>query len=235
MTDTQSMVLDLKDGSNERVSIIVVHHKRPEYLSMCLQSIHVTSNLNNYELIVVDNASDDTDSLDYLNAIEQEGVKVIRNKENLFWSAAANLGANAADKRSKYLVFMHADTIVLNQGWLDLMIGFSESKGLGIVGNQMSRYFQGGQEIQYVPEWCLMITRDCWNDCGPWPEELPLIGNAFILSLRAQMRGYKPSALNPGQLVHHYRAISFDPNEFDRMNEKARTTIPKLMEASRLG
>jgi GT2 family glycosyltransferase len=228
------MVLDLQDGSNERVSIIVVHHKRPEFLSMCLQSIHVMSNLNNYELIVVDNASNDPDTSDYLDAIEQDGIKVIRNKENLYWSAAANLGASVADKRSKYLIFMHADTIVLNQGWIELMIGFTESKGLGIVGHQMSHTQIGNQNLSFIPEWCVMLTRDCWNDCGPWPEELPLIGNAFIMSVRAQMRGYKPSALNPGQLVHHYKAMSFNMNEFERMNEKSKTIIPRLMDQARL-
>lgn len=225
-----TMVIDMHDGSNEQVSIIVVHRNRPEYLNMCLQSIHVMSNLNNYECIVVDNASTDPDTPDFLNAVEEEGVRVIRNKENLYWSAAANKAAAAADKNSKYLFFLHADTVVLHQAWIDTMIGLAESKGLGIVGCQLQNYYLPHikQQVGFIPEWCMMITRDCWNDCGPWPEELPLVGNAFILSQRASVRGYKPSACTNG-LAHHYRAISYDPNEFEKISEKAYRKVPELM------
>ena len=59
--------INLHDGSEEQVSVIVVHRDRPEYLNICLQSIAVTSFNNNYEIIVVDNASG-KDSQEYLDA-----------------------------------------------------------------------------------------------------------------------------------------------------------------------
>src|SRR5271154_2319073 len=100
------IVFDLQQQTtDEQVSIIVVHKDRPEYLNICLQSIAVTSLNNNYEIIVVDNASGQ-DSQDFLNEIEGE-VKVIRNDKNEWWSKACNQGAKAADKNSKYLIFMH--------------------------------------------------------------------------------------------------------------------------------
>jgi GT2 family glycosyltransferase len=223
------VVIDLHDGSSEQVSIIVVHHKRPEYLNMCLQSIHVMSNLNNYECIVVDNGSDDPDTPDYLEAVEAEGVKVVRNRENLYWSAAANQGVAVADRNSKYLMFLHCDTVVLNQSWLDVLINISESKNSGIVGLQLQSYWIQRQKVDFVQEWCMLMTRECWNDCGPWPEELPLVGNAFIMTLRAQYKGYKPTAMK-NDLVHHYRAVSFDPNKFEKISEQAMTVVPKLMQ-----
>lgn len=222
------VVIDLHDGSSEQVSIIVVHHKRPEMLNICLQSIYVMSNLNNYECIVVDNASDDPDTADYLNAVEAEGVRVIRNKENLYWSAAANQGVSIANKNSKYLMFLHCDTVILNQSWLDIMINISETKNSGIVGLQLHSYFIQKQKVDFVQEWCMLMTRDCWNDCGPWPEELPLVGNAFIMTLRAQMKGYKPTAMT-NNLAHHYRVISFDPLEYERISEQAMSVVPRLM------
>lgn len=225
----KGLVIDLHDGSSEQVSVIVVHHKRPEYLNMCIQSIHVMSNLNNYELIVVDNASDDPDTPEYLDAIEAEGIKVVRNKENMFWSAAANQGVAVADKNSKYLIFLHCDTVVLNQSWMDVMINVSESKNSGIVGLQLQSYFIQKQKVDFVQEWGMLMTRECWDDCGPWPEDLPLVGNAFILTLRAQYKGYKPTAMN-NNLVHHYRAVSYDPNRYERMSEQAMSIVPKLMQ-----
>lgn len=222
------LVIDLHDGSNERISIIIVHHNRPEYLNMCLQSIHVMSNLNNYECVIVDNASTDPDTLDYLNVLEEQGIKVVRNKENLYWSAAANQGVAVADKNSKYIMFLHCDTVILNQSWLDVLINIAETKNSGIVGLQLQHYYIQKQRIDYVQEWCMLMTRDCWNDCGPWPTELPLVGNAFIMTIRAMTKGYKPTAMT-NNLVHHYRAISYDPNKLEQISEQAMVTIPKLM------
>lgn len=224
------LVIDLHDGSDEQVSIIVVHHQRPEYLNMCLQSIYCMSNLSNYEVIVVDNASNDPDTPDYLNAIEQEGVKVIRNKENKYWSAACNQGAAVADRNSKYLIFMHCDTIVLNPAWIETLINVCMTKGSGLVGNQLQSYIVGRQKVEYITEWCMLMTRDCFNDIGPWPEELPLVGHAFIMTVRALHRGYKPVAAP--NLVHHYRAISFDANKYEQMAGDAMAIVPKLMQPS---
>ncbi len=224
------LVIDLHDGSNEQVSIIVVHHNRPEYLNMCLQSIHVMSNLNNYEVIVVDNNSTQ-ESQDYLDVLINEGIKVVKLKDNFYWSAAANKGVTVADPNSKYLIFMHCDTVVLNQAWIDILINISEARGSGLVGTSLQSYYISTQKIDYIQEWCMMISRECWKDCGPWAEELPLIGNAFIMTLRAQMKGYKPASMS-NSLVHHYRAASFNPNDYEMISEKAMTILPKLMQAA---
>ena len=225
------LVIDLHDGSNEQISIIIVHYNRPEYLNICLQSIYIMSNLNNFEVIVVDNNSNQ-ESQEYLDVIEQEGVKVVRLKENNYWSAAANRGASVADANSKYLVFMHCDTVVLNQSWLDILVNISEAKNSGLVGTALQTYWISKQKVDYIQEWCMLLTRECWNDCGPWPEELPLIGNAFIVTIKAQMKGYKPTAMT-NNLVHHYRAASFNPNDYEMISEKAMLIVPKLMHAAR--
>src|SRR3954471_11505742 len=99
--------INLHDGSEEQVSIIVVHKDRPEYLNICLQSIAVTSFNNNYEIIVVDNGSG-RESQDFLDDIKDE-VKVVRNEKNLYWGPAASKGVAAADRNSKYIVFLHCD------------------------------------------------------------------------------------------------------------------------------
>jgi GT2 family glycosyltransferase len=216
-------------GSNDQVSIIVVHHERPEFLNICLQSIRIMSNLNNYEIIVVDNASKDDQTPDFLNALEEEGVKVVRNKENLYWSAAANKGVSKADKNSKYFIFMHCDTVVLNQSWIDILINVSNTNECGIVGTEMPKYTINKSPSGFVAEWCMLITRDCWDDCGPWPEQLPIVGPAFVLTWKAQSKGYKPQIIS-NLIVHHYKTFSFKtPKEFNEAVLASYTIIPKLL------
>lgn len=227
------LTIDLnRDGTNEQVSIIIVHRDRPAYLNICLQSITLMSNLNNYEIIVVDNGSGKT-TQDYLDVIQNEGIKIIRNQENLLWSKAANLGVAAADPNSRYFIFMHCDTVVINSSWLDILVNVSQTRDAGIVGLQLQSYYIQKQRADFIPEWCVLITRQCWNDCGPWPEELPLVGMAYIMTVRAQYKGHKPQSLN-NALVHHFGAFVMDPSEYEQYTEKAYSMVPKLMRLAQI-
>ncbi len=227
--DRPEIVLNLHDGSDEQVSIVVVHKDRPEYLNICLQSIATCSFNNNYELIVVDNASG-KDSQDYLDDIKDD-VKLVRNPTNMYFSAACNKGAQMADKGSKYIIFMHCDVVVLNPAWLDLMINVSESTHSGYVGLEQMTYYLANQRVDFVQEWCLLMTRDCFKDIGPWPEDLPQIGHSFVMTVKANQKGYKPQVMKT-PVCHHYKSFSLDINEYERMTEKAMTTIPKLIQSA---
>lgn len=216
----------LQDQSDEQVSIIVIHKDRPEYLNICLQSIAVTSLNNNYEIIVVDNGSKLQDATDFLDDLQTQGeCKIIRNAENLWWSAAANQGAKAADKRSKYLIFMHSDVVVTNPAWIDLLINVSESQDAGLVGVSMHSYVMEKQKVDFIEEWCMMVTRECWADCGPFCEDLPMVGAPFLFTWACQMADHKPQIIrNP--IVHHYAIFGMDVNDYEKFSEAALVGIP---------
>lgn len=224
--DRPEVTIPLHENTSEQISIIVVHKDRPEYLNICLQSIAVTSFNNNYEIVVVDNNSG-KDSQAFLDDIESE-VKLVRNDKNLYWSAACNKGVQRADKNSKYIIFLHSDIVITNPAWIDLLINVSEAKNSGFVGIDTQSYMMGSQKVEFIQEHMLLMTRECWNDIGPWPEQLPLVGNSFIMTLRAQNKGHSPQIMkNP--ICHHYRIFGIDINEYERITEQAMTTMPKLL------
>jgi GT2 family glycosyltransferase len=224
--DKPEIAINLHDGTDEQVSIIIVHKDKPEYLNICLQSIAVTSFNNNYEIIVVDNGSG-KDTQDFLEEIQDE-VKVIRNSKNLYWSRAANQGVEAANKSSKYYVFLHCDVVITNPAWLDLLVNVAEAQNCGLVGTELQSYMLGTQKVSFIQEWCLLVSKEAWNDIGPFPEELPQIGPAFILTLRAQTEGHNPQIVN-NPICHHYRIFSLDINEYEKLIEKAMVDIPKMI------
>ncbi len=228
--DRPELTINLNDGTDERISIIVVHRDRPELLNMCLQSISITSVNNNIELIVVDNASTTRDAVDYLDVLEKEpDVKLIRNETNRWWSAACNQGARAADRKSKFLIFMHQDCVVLNPAWIDLMVSISEAQGSGMISLEQGVFKYDRQPIPYLKEWCLMVSRECWRDCGPFAEELKQVGSSFVMTVAAQRFGHKPTIVGKLSLVHHYNAFSMDASEFEKMGEQSAAMIPKLI------
>lgn len=220
------IAIPLHENTAEQVSIIIVHKDRPEYLNICLQSVAVTSYNNNYEIIVVDNNSG-KDSQAFLDDIEGE-VKLVRNDKNLYWSAACNKGVQKADKNSKYFIFLHSDVVITNPAWIDLLINVSESKGAGMVGIDTQSYMMGSQKVEFIQEYMMLMTRECFKDIGPWPEQLPLVGNSFVMTLKAQSKGHSPQIMrNP--VCHHYKIFGIDINEYERLTEQAMVTIPKLL------
>lgn len=235
------LTINLHDGSDEQVSIIIVHKDQPEYLNILLQSIAVTSFGNNYEIVVVDNGSG-KESQDFLEDIKDE-VKVVRRdaserdgyttdgrmEPGLYWGPAATKGVQAADKNSKYLIFLHCDVAVLNSNWIDMLANVSDANQSGMVGVEFQNYYLQNQRVDFVQEWCLLMTRECWNDIGPFPKELPQIGTSFIMTMRAHMKGHKPQIIK-SPICHHYRIFSLDISEFETLTERAVVLIPRLMQ-----
>lgn len=231
---TPDLTLKMTHETDEKVSIIVVHKDKPALLNICLQSVSVMSLNNNYEMIIVDNGSTTQDARDFLGDLEsQDDCKVVRNKENLWWTKAVNQGVKAANPESKYLIFLHHDVVVLNPAWIDMLINVSESQDSGLVGVSMSAYSMDdvtGKKIQidFIEEWCLLTTRECWQDCGPFNEKLEQVGAPFMYTLAAQMNNHKPQVIrNP--LIHHYGVFAMDINDLEKFNEKAMSIIPSLM------
>ena len=221
------LTLDLNDGSEEHISIVIVHKDRPEYLNICLQSIAVTSFNNNYEIIVVDNNSG-KESQEFLDDIEDE-VTVVRNKENLYWGPAANKGFKEISESSKYVVFMHCDVVITNPAWLDLLVNVSESQNAGLVGTELQSYYMQNQKVDFIQEWLVLITKECFEACGPFEESVPQVGCPFIFTMQCQRKGFNPQVMrNP--IAHHYRIFSLDINDYERLTEQATVTWPKVIQ-----
>jgi GT2 family glycosyltransferase len=93
---------------NPAVSIIIVNFNNRNYLLKTLESLFQDSNVSCYEIIVVDNASDD----DSVDAVQRNFPKaiVISLQENLGYSKANNRGVEMAS--GQYLLFLNNDTYV---------------------------------------------------------------------------------------------------------------------------
>lgn len=224
--------------ADELVSIIIVHRDKPAYLNIALQSIAVTSLNNNYEIVIVDNGSETQDARDFLDELEKQDCKVVRLPENVWWTKAANAGAKAANPKSKYLVFLHHDIVIQSAAWLDMLINVAESQDSGLVGVSMSQYgvddVNGKKtEVDYIDEWCMLTSRECWNDCGPFNDKLTQVGAPFLYTMTAQWNNYKPQVIrNP--LVWHYGVFNMTVSDLEEFNDQASALLPGLMRDAQL-
>ncbi|NMB57488.1 glycosyltransferase family 2 protein [Candidatus Beckwithbacteria bacterium] len=88
------------------LSIIIVSYNTKKLLEDCLQSLFGFNQSRDFEVIVVDNASND-ESIEMLKKKFKQ-VKIIENKQNLGFGKANNLGVCQAAGR--YVLLLNSDT-----------------------------------------------------------------------------------------------------------------------------
>jgi GT2 family glycosyltransferase len=92
------------------VSVIIVNFNTEDYLVDCIGSIYEHTKSRQFEIIVVDNASEVDPAVKVLDRYPL--VRMVRNTTNRGFGAANNAGAAIASGR--YLFFLNPDTILLN-------------------------------------------------------------------------------------------------------------------------
>jgi GT2 family glycosyltransferase/glycosyltransferase involved in cell wall biosynthesis len=116
-----------------RVSIIVLTYNKLEYTRRCFDRLRETT--EDYELVVVDNASTDG-TVEYLRELEAADgqVRVVYNTENRGFAAGCNRGVSAASCET--ICLLNNDTLP-SPGWLDAM-RFALKEDVGAVGAKLT-------------------------------------------------------------------------------------------------
>lgn len=99
-----------------RLSVVVISYNTRDLLADCLRSLNEDPDRDEWEIIVVDNASDDGSAM--MVTRQFPDVEVVALDKNLGFAAANNRGAKRAEGR--YLLFLNADTVIKPGllGWL---------------------------------------------------------------------------------------------------------------------
>lgn len=115
------------------VSVIIPVHNKFAYTYNCLKSIQAALPDRTFEIIIVDDCSDDETVLCAL--VFAGAVRLVRNSSNLGFVRTCNAGAAVA--RGKYLLFLNNDTLV-KEGWLDELVEtFERVPNIGIAGSKL--------------------------------------------------------------------------------------------------
>ena len=113
-------------NSKPLVSIIILNYNSGTWLTNCVDSI-LKTDYSNYEIIVIDNLSDDNSHKICKEKFEQ--IILIENNENLGYCEGNNIGMIHA--KGDYFVILNPDTLV-EPSWLDELINAFSNYGDGI-------------------------------------------------------------------------------------------------------
>ena len=112
------------------LSIIIVNYNVKEFLQNLIHSIYKAAQRITFEIIVVDNASNDG-SVEFIKE-KFPTVKLFTNKENLGFSKANNIGLKEAT--GKYILLINPDTIVSEDTFDKMIRFFQENSEAGLAG-----------------------------------------------------------------------------------------------------
>jgi len=216
-----------------RVSIVIPAHDKFAVTYNCLASLLLAPNDASFEVVVVDDGSEDqTTGIKSL----VEGIEYVRNDKAQGFVKACNRGAELA--RGDYIVMLNNDTEV-SSGWIDELLNVFETfDGVGLAGaklvypngalqeaggivwsnGQPWNYGRSGnakdprynyvRQVDYISGACIMLPAALWKDIGGFDEDFaPAYFEDTDLAFRVREKGFK-TIYTPFSEVVHFEGVS---------------------------
>lgn len=125
------------DTASLKIGIVIPNKDNIELLRHCLNSIFEKSSYENYEIVIVENNSEEEATFAFYNELERahENLSVLRYEGTFNFATICNMGARATD--AGLLLFLNNDTEVIAPGWLELMAGLLTRDAVACVGAKL--------------------------------------------------------------------------------------------------
>ena len=115
-----------------RTTIVIPTRNRQHLLQGCIDSIRPVIEQKHVEILIVDNDSNDPDTLRYLAKIEKRGATVLRVPGEFNFPRLNNYAAKAAN--GEILCLLNNDVKALDDQWLEEMLSRIAEDDVGAVG-----------------------------------------------------------------------------------------------------
>lgn len=132
---------------NPLISVIIANKDHTEDLDTCIKSLFEKSSYTNFEVIIVENNSEQAETFEYYERIkaEHEQVKVIVWEGGFNYSAINNYGVRYA--KGEYLLFLNNDTELIAPESMEEMLGCCMREDVGAVG---AKLLYGDDTVQHA-------------------------------------------------------------------------------------
>jgi glycosyltransferase involved in cell wall biosynthesis len=127
------------------VSLIIPARNGLQLIQNCVESILKKTTYPNYEILIVDNGSDDPATRRYFKQLQSDPkIRVVRDNRPFNFSALNNAAAKLA--RGEVLGLLNNDLEVISPEWLSEMVGIALQPKTGAVG---ARLWYSNKSLQH--------------------------------------------------------------------------------------
>lgn len=225
--------MNLENSEKPLVSIIILNYNAGELLINCVESI-LKSDYKNFELIVVDNNSNDRSHLQCKEKFNE--IILIKNSENFGFCEGNNIGIRKAN--GEFIIIINPDTTVI-PNWIDEFLNAYQDNGEGIYqpkiisledkktilstgnminlfgfgfardkGNTSTSHSKNIEKITYSSGTCIFTTKKLLEKIGMFDPFLFLYHDDLDLSWRAALQKIN-SFYVPTVTVFHKESYNF--------------------------
>jgi GT2 family glycosyltransferase len=210
MKNTRPNITAMPFKKNINVSVIIVNYNGGFDLKRAVDSIFLLT--APFEVIIVDNNSTD-ESTFFLSENKYDFIKLIKNKENLGFSKANNIGASHAS--GEFMLFLNNDAFLIMS--ITPLIEMFESKpyrrslvsccmlgkshenksSFGFFPTTLKHYIWPStiysncdknlviQNVEWVEGSFILTSRDFWKELGGFDEKIFMYGEDLLLCKKA--------------------------------------------------
>jgi len=130
----QVLRLTYEIPGNPLVSIIIPNKDHISELQPCIESIVGLSTYRNYEVVIIENNSTESETFTYYEKLE----KTFANIHVVVWEGPFNYAAinnfGVEHCKGEHLLFLNNDTKVIAPAWIEEMLMYSQREDVGLVG-----------------------------------------------------------------------------------------------------
>ena len=118
------------------VSLIIHARNGLQLIRKCVESILERTTYPNYEILIIDNDSDNPATLQYLDELQTDArVRVVRDERPFNYSALNNSAVKLA--RGELVGLLNNDLVVISPDWLSEMVSIALQSRVGAVGARL--------------------------------------------------------------------------------------------------
>ncbi len=209
------------------ISIVLLSYNSLEYIRKTIPAI-LKLNYANYELVIVDNGSEDG-TIEYLESFKN--IKLVKNDSNLGYSKGKNIGVKFAS--GKFILLLDDDIEIGNKEILNELYEFYNTKeNIGFIsiplfdlgkeytiryGCFYSLFGQANlkplkkSDLEKLPDFysvpaptggIMFFKKVVWNDIGGYDESFKFHMDDYDIGARSVLFGYENYILNSTGILH---------------------------------
>lgn len=126
--------INYKIKGNPLISLVVPNKDLIEDLKKLIESVK-KSTYQNYEIVIVENNSEKTETFEYYKQIQKEDsrIRVENLKIDYFnYSSIVNFGVEKA--RGEYIILLNNDIEIITNNWIEEMLMYAQRPDVGVCG-----------------------------------------------------------------------------------------------------